>query len=58
MKKTIDLSEEDIKKVEAYKKRKGLKSFSEAMREMIREADFISITIAPESAGEVNRQYE
>jgi predicted CopG family antitoxin len=55
MKKTIDLSNEDMEKVRAYKERKGLKSFSETVREMIREADFISISIVPESAGEVNR---
>lgn len=50
MRKTIDLTKDDIKLVENYKKRHGYKNFSEAIREIIK----LSEHIAPKEAGEVN----
>jgi hypothetical protein len=35
MRKTIDLSKDEINAVEEYQKRNGLKNFSEAMRNMV-----------------------
>lgn len=39
MRKTIDLTEKDIKLVDEYQKRNGLKNFSEAMRNIVRGMD-------------------
>jgi len=42
MRKTIDLTKEDIKLVDDYQKRNGLKNFSEAMRNIVRGMDTCS----------------
>ncbi len=39
MRKTIDLSQEDIDKIEEYQKRNGLKNFSVAVRSIIQSMD-------------------
>ena len=49
MRKTIDLTDSDIKLVEEFQKANQIKNFSEAVRVIIRQ----SIHIAPKGAGEV-----
>lgn len=44
MRKTIDLDEIDIQKVEEYQKEKGIKTFTEAVRSIIRNMDGASCT--------------
>ena len=65
MRKTIDLSDENIKAVTDYQKRNNLKNFSQAIRNIIdnmgisnidmdkMKEDILSTHVAPESAGEV-----
>jgi hypothetical protein len=68
MRKTIDLTEENIKAVNEYQKRNGLKNFSESVRNIIGnigkecscekdlekiKIDILNTHVAPKSAGEV-----
>lgn len=39
MRKTIDLTEEDIDRIVEYKQKNGLKSFSDAVRNILRTTD-------------------
>lgn len=39
MRKTVDLDESDIKKIEEYGKEKGIKTFTESVRSIIKEFD-------------------
>jgi metal-responsive CopG/Arc/MetJ family transcriptional regulator len=52
MKKTVDLTKEDIKTVEGYMKDNNLKNFSEAIRDIIRN---VVPHFAPFSAGNVKK---
>jgi hypothetical protein len=49
MKKTVDLTQEEIKMVEDFQEKTGAKNFSDAIRKIIKLSEFV----APKSAGEV-----
>lgn len=51
MKKTVDLSEEEIMLVEQFQERTGARNFSEAIRGLIKLSNYI----APKSAGEIKK---
>ena len=49
MKKTVDLSKEEIQMVEDFQERSGAKNFSDAIRQLIK----LGQHFAPKEAGEV-----
>lgn len=67
MRKTIDLTDENIKTITEYQKRNGLKNFSEAVRNIIDSSkdngeiedmkkikmEILNTHVAPKSAGEI-----
>jgi predicted CopG family antitoxin len=65
MRKTIDLTDENIKTITEYQKRNGLKNFSEAVRNLIDskkdtdvdiekiKMEVLNTHVAPKSAGEI-----
>jgi len=55
MRKTIDLDEEDIKKIEKFRKENNIKTFSESARSIIRKLDGALCTCEDECSCETNK---